>query len=303
VADPDIPYSEGYVSFVSGTNRCVSYSPHSQALKIYPKTATRRRGVQAQASHADTFLEFHTFSEHGEERQLSCVVCVHRDRAWAWARVAVFLSQTMEWRVVLPQMDTWGVQNIVDKLAPGRVVNDFVCWIHQYQGYILVLNTTTFQFSRMELPEPLIPPSSMFQLGQTNDGKLCIVSALQCKLSVWISKADVEGVERFMPPKTFLLHANVKNITKLSEEVDVVMWPMAVINGFVYLSAWDRHADRWGFRWYTRRLLSFCLDTGEMNLLYKQSHNFIEKIYPYIMVSWPSSLINGKVSLYVVTLL
>jgi hypothetical protein len=38
------------------------------------------------------------------------VVRVHRDRAWAWAWacVAIFSSHTMEWQVVLPEMDTAG---------------------------------------------------------------------------------------------------------------------------------------------------------------------------------------------------
>ena len=137
----------------------------------------------------------------------------------------------------------------------------------------------------------------MFQLGHTKDGELCVVSVLQCMLSVWLWAADGDGIERFMLHKTFSLRSNVGEITECSEDADdadVRMRPMAVINGFVYLSLIiDYYGDPRSPEWF----LSFCLKTDEVNLLHKESHSIWCSVDPYIMVSWPSSLIHGKVSL------
>jgi hypothetical protein len=146
----------------------------------------------------------------------------------------------------------------------------------------------------MYLPPLWKVPSSMYQLGHTKDGKFCVVNVLQCMLSVWLWAADDDGVGRFMLHKTFSLRANVSEITECSEEADVRMRPMVVINGFVYLSLiTDYYGDPPSPEWF----LSFCLGTAEVNLLHKESHPIWCSVDPYIMVSWPSSLIHGKVSL------
>ncbi|XP_066333183.1 uncharacterized protein [Miscanthus floridulus] len=99
-SDPEISYYNGYAEFFNrATDQCASYSLHSQALDIYPKNLRDGNGA---------FLEFHMLSPDGEEQQPSRVVCVHHDRTWARARVAVFSPHTMEWQVVLPEMDTGG---------------------------------------------------------------------------------------------------------------------------------------------------------------------------------------------------
>jgi hypothetical protein len=111
-------------------------------------------------------------------------------------------------------------------------------------------------------------------------------------LSVWLWATDSDGIERFKLHKTFSLHANVCEVTERSEEADVRMRPMAVVNGFVYLFvAYFR--DPQSPDWF----LSFCLETAEVNLLHKKSNLIFCPVDPYIMVSWPSSLIHGKVSL------
>ncbi|CAD6342089.1 unnamed protein product [Miscanthus lutarioriparius] len=218
----------------------------------------------------------------------SRVVCVHRESAWAWARVAVFSSHTMEWQLVLPpEMDTGGALDD----TTGSVVNGIVCWVHKGKGCILALNTVTFQFSRMDLPPPLKVPSSRLQLGHTKDGEFCVVSVLQCMLSVWLWAADGDGVERFMPHKTFSLRANVSEVIN---EADVHIRPMAVINGFVYLSL---TVAPFGDPRAPQLFVSFCLETAKVNLLHKESKRIFCPVDPYIKVSWPSSLIHCKVSL------
>jgi hypothetical protein len=143
----------------------------------------------------------------------------------------------------------------------------------------------------MDLPPPLKVSSSMFQLRQTKDGELCVVSVLQCMISVWLWAADGDRVERFMLHKTFSLRAIVSESIK---EDDVRMRPMAVINGFVYLSlTFAYFRDSLPPEWF----LSFCLETAEVNLLHTESKRISCPVDPYIMVSWPSSLVHCKVSL------
>jgi hypothetical protein len=197
----------------------------------------------------------------------------------------------MDWQVVLPEMESGTLLPDRDRYATVTVVGGFVCWVHKGERCILALNTTTFQFSRMDLPRLI---GLRFQLGQTKDGGLCLVGLLKCTLSVWLWAANDDGVGRFMLHKMFSLHANVSKVTKRSEEADVWIQLMSVINGFVYLSvAYQR--DPQSPEWF----LSFCLETDEMNFLHKESQLLPGVVDPYIMVSWPSSLINDKVSLYV----
>jgi hypothetical protein len=206
----------------------------------------------------------------------------------------------MEWQIVLLEMETGTllVESPASRYATHKVTNGFLYWVRTADGAgcILALNTATFRFFRMDLPSPLKVPFSVFELGHshTKDGELCIVSVQQCMLSVWFWATDSDGVERFMLHKTSSLRANVSEITECSEEADVRMRPMAVINGFVYLSLIiDYSGDPHSPEWY----LSFCLETDEVNLLHKKSHRIFCSVDPYIMVSWPSSLIHGKVSL------
>jgi len=168
--DSGVPYADGYICFSNRTtDQCVDYSPHSQALKIYPKKPH---------DGDETRLEFHMLSPNAAEERPSCVVCVHHERSWAWARMAVFSSHTMEWHI-LPETGTLLLEGDSNTIA--TVVSGFICWGHKEKGCILVLSTETFQFSIMDLPPPLKFPLSSFMLGQTKDGKLCIVHVHECK--------------------------------------------------------------------------------------------------------------------------
>ncbi|CAN6339481.1 unnamed protein product [Urochloa humidicola] len=125
----------------------------------------------------------------------------------------------MEWQI-FPQ--TAAPLLAGNRNATGTVVRGFVCWVHENEGCILALSTATFQFSRMDLPMPLKLPFSELPfpeliLGQTKDGKLCIVHVHECNLSVWLWTADNGGVERFMLHKMHPLHTIIKEVTEQSE--------------------------------------------------------------------------------------
>jgi hypothetical protein len=267
-----IPYFQGKIFFVNRrTEQSAFYNPHTLALTIFPKLSNGR---------TITFLEFHTLPPDDQDDQRpSRVVCVHRDSSWARVRVAVFSSHTKEWRSSFPESRTTdGTRSLF--------------WVHSRQYDIIALNTATFQFSRMDVPPPLRDPHSrLFKLGRTKDGTLCIVHVENCTLSVWFWTADYGGgIGKFVLHKMFPLHTIVKDIVKDNVDVGEVL---TVIDGFVYLSvvyAMELQSSEW--------FLSFCLETEEVNFLFKKKRRFHCPVDPYIMTSWPPSLMhNTKVSM------
>ena len=287
--DSQIPYYyDGYVAFVNrSTDQTASYSPlnigaPAQALDIYPKTP--REGI-------DAWLEFYTLPPDQEGQRPSRVVCVRHDRSWARARVAVFSSHALKWQIF---PESRGLLLERDRRTIRKLVDGFVCWL-QSENCILALNTVTFQFSRMNLPPPLRGPytymyrTPRFELGQTKDGKLCIVHVQEFTLSVWLWTPDDDGVERFMLHKMFQLHTIVKEITKRSvlDNVDAG-GHMNVTDGFVYLSVvYDK--GKQSSKWF----LSFCLETAEVKLLFEKTCSIYCPVDPYIM-AWPPSLMHDK---------
>ncbi|XP_037413865.1 uncharacterized protein LOC119276809 [Triticum dicoccoides] len=271
-----IPYSDEFVQFVNrSTERVVSYNPHMPSLAIFPKKP-----------HDEPYLEFHTLPPDQEHQSPSRVVCVRHDFQWACARVAVFSSHAMKWQI-FPESRKPLLQG--DMHTISTVVDRFVCWLDLEEDCILALNTATFQFCRMDLPPSLRGSYSRFKIGQTRDGRLCMVNVQECTLSVWLWTPDDVGIGRFVLHKMFPLHAIVKEITKrpVKDNVDVGDL-MEVINGFVYLSvvySRDPQSSEW--------FLSFCLETAEVNLLFKETRRSYCPVDPYIMV-WPPSLIHNK---------
>jgi hypothetical protein len=158
----EIPYSDGYVFFVNrSTEQDVCYNVHSQsqALEIYPK--------KTHGAIDDAYLEFYTLPADQEDQRPSRVVCVHDESSWAWARVAVFSTDTMEWQM-FPESGTLLPES--SNCSICTIVNGFVCWL--YQDCILALNTANCQFSRVDLPPSLTEPDSKsrFNIGRTKDG-------------------------------------------------------------------------------------------------------------------------------------
>ena len=128
-------------------------------------------------------------------------------------------------------------------------------------------------------------------LGQTKDGKLCIVHVRKCKLSVWLRTVE-DGVEGFMLHKVISLCTAVKEVTErpVLDNADVRL--MTIINGFVYLSVFYWKSQSSDSEWF----LSICLETTEVNLPHKAGRRWYCPVDPYIMTSWPSSLTHNKVS-------
>ncbi|KAM0824632.1 hypothetical protein ACQ4PT_070068 [Festuca glaucescens] len=263
---PQAPSCDGYFILhkVSGsTKRSAAYSPLTQALDLY-------------LHHTD--LQFYTLpSEDG--RAPSRVVCAIHERG-RWERAAVFSSDTMEW------------QFFPKNMLPLR---GLVWWPNWMYGKIVVLHTTTFHFSLIDVPAPLRTKwdNLTYKLGETKDGNLCFVDIKDDTLVAhhFLTAGDDHVVERWMLYKEFPLHPIVKNLTGCSmqeEDCHVRVKVVAVMDGFVYLSVFYCK-DTQPCELY----LSLCLETSEMSELFKDAYRYNLDVHPYVM-AWPPSLVQSK---------
>uniref|UniRef100_A0ACD5XUQ1 Uncharacterized protein n=1 Tax=Avena sativa TaxID=4498 RepID=A0ACD5XUQ1_AVESA len=279
----------GYVVLINlTTDQIAAYKPLTHELDIFP--------LPPEEVAVSPLFDFHiVISEEGQPDFR--MVFVQR-LSMSQLRVSVFSSATREWKV-LPWVEAPTPPQPEDDGAPptlpqpeddadgmltfytGMQVNGSVYWKHTTQAFVLVLNTETLQFSRMDLPVFLREiDSKLFRLGQTRDGNLCMVGADDSDaetgtLVVWFWRADGDGVEKWMLEDIFPLDTFI-NVSHGNGTVQVE----AVINGFVYLST--KYVDE------PESLLSLCLETGKLNMLF--DYTYTSPAHPYIMV-WPRSLV------------
>lgn len=267
--------------------RRVWYNPRTMALFLCPK------------DHHDmpdgTTLGFHTFSCE-EDQMPSRVVCVRHDYSRPCARVAVFSSDTMEWQI-FPETATPLPHGF--RSTTCTVLDGFICWqCVSMSGmivsqYIFVLNTDTFQFYRMDLPPPLRVIPQTFKIGQTNDGRLCIVNEKECTFSIWISTTGDDGIERFVLDKMFPLQASVMEVISCSVKDTISVRLMMIFNGFVYfaLRPWRNYVDHYKSpEWF----MSMSLETAELKQHLKNRKRPIFPVHPYS--AWPPSMVYISVS-------
>ncbi|KAM3370424.1 hypothetical protein ACQJBY_018009 [Aegilops geniculata] len=281
-SDPSVFYNGGCIAIKHrSAKQRVWYNPQTTALFLRPK------------EHHDmpdgTTLGFHTFSSE-EDHRPSRVVCVRQDYSWAWLRIAVFSSDTMEWQI-FPEIATLLPEGF--RRTACTVLDWFICWQCesmsgvQASKYIFVLKTDTFQFSRMDLPPPLRVAHQKFKIGQTADGKLCTVNEKECMFSIWILIAGDDGIERFVLHKMFPLQASFMEVTGCSVEDTISVRLMTVFNGFVYfaLRPWRNYVDQYKSpEWF----MSMSLETAELKQHLKNRKRPVFPVHPYS--AWPLSM-------------
>ncbi|KAM0861392.1 hypothetical protein ACQ4PT_045936 [Festuca glaucescens] len=288
----------GYLVLVNNTtDQMAAYNPLTQALDLFPGPPDQVVCYNPQLPE-ESFLEFHIVVSEENQGMFRMVSVQHRNtQRQLQASIAVFSSATREWNV-LPWMETPTPLQPEDDQPEddgeemlyyaGMQSNGFIYWKHTSQAYVLVLNTATLQFSRVDLPSFLGEVEyKLFSLGHTKDGKLCMVAvddsdAYIGTLLVWFWTADKHGVEKWMLQDTYPL-STFLDATKSSTEDHATLEIEGVIDGFVYMSnKYDVH---------TQSLLSLCLETGKLNKLFDDS--YATPAHPYIM-AWPPSLICNK---------
>ncbi|XP_044970661.1 uncharacterized protein LOC123430894 [Hordeum vulgare subsp. vulgare] len=281
-SDPSVAYGGSVGINHRSTIHAARYNPETKALFLRPK---EHHGMPD-----GTSLGFHTFSSQEEEDQRpSRVVCIREDYSWDRLRIAVFSSDTMEWQI-LPEVATLLPKGFTRTAC--TVLDGFICWqcesmtgVHATE-YVFVLNTDTFHFSRMDLPPPLRKARTKFMVGQTSDGKLCIVDEKECTFSIWILTDGDDGVQRFVLHNMFPLHSSFREITNCSVKDTISVRLMTVSNGFVYfaLRTWRKYVDQLKSpEWF----FSLSLETAELKQHLKNKRPFLP-VHPYS--AWPPSM-------------
>ncbi|XBH72098.1 hypothetical protein VPH35_099472 [Triticum aestivum] len=206
------------------------------------------------------------------------VVCVLGDVTKV--RAAVFSSETWEW-VVHPWVDIGAERKL--RFRSGMLVGSSIYWPYNWlvsngdegEGYVVKLDTVTMDFSFVDLP--LKVQGYNFKIGDTEDGELCIVYALDSLLHVWTRRADDDGgIERWVPHKTFSLIEDIGWITETLRGMYTGLEVLEVRAGCVYMATKHSSPCRWFF--------SLSLDTMEIERLFQGRCD--GQAYPYIM-AWP----------------
>ncbi|XP_048537551.1 uncharacterized protein LOC125516147 [Triticum urartu] len=274
---------DGYILLEHGSlEQYAVYNPLTRALDLIPQPPDEI--FDDQHGDASCLGCYILSSQEGGEPLRLVYTCHDESRA----RAAVFSSESREWQILpwsepvrpLPEDEHW--------LKVGTMANGFVYWTHKNQAYILVLNTVTLQFSQMDVPPDLVDQDLMFKVGETKDGRPCIVCPIDFELHAWVWRAGQDGIETWIFDKKFSLETIVE-VTEGTFEQHCELKVLAIIGGFVYFCTMDMLHDAIYPCWF----LSLCMETGELGTLFRR--RFDGHVYPYIM-AWPPSLIDNKVN-------
>ncbi|XBI83295.1 hypothetical protein VPH35_091816 [Triticum aestivum] len=254
------------------TRQLATYNPLTQALDVIPYPAQ-------EANCHPRYLACHIVFFKDDPIYFG-VVCVRRRRRRlrTLARLSLFSSDSScrEWQS-FPWVDTSTGQ--LPSCPDTLMVDGFAYWKHIDQPYIVVLDNSTLEFSRVDLPPDMEDMQcAEFRLGQTKDGYLCMVDIYEDSLVVCCWGDAGDGVDELMTYKVFPL-STIIDATMCSEEYNVQV--SAVVDGFVFLSVKNDM--------YTECILSLCLETESVDELVGHALDDCD-IHPYIM-AWPPSLV------------
>uniref|UniRef100_M8CEI9 F-box protein AT5G49610-like beta-propeller domain-containing protein n=1 Tax=Aegilops tauschii TaxID=37682 RepID=M8CEI9_AEGTA len=201
------------------TREALAYNPLTLALDLLPPLPDEfYEGFQGHYNGLDYHV--HAPEECRDHGAFRVIYACHDDSR---ARAAVFSSDSdaRAWRV-LPYSEA--LRTIPESgerehwLTAGRIVDGFVYWVYSDEAAMLVLDTTTLHFSRVDLPDYLKGQTSMFRVGKTRDGVLCVVVAIQFNLYVWLRNIRDDGVEVWVRGQRFQLDDIVEDTGGTLEE-------------------------------------------------------------------------------------
>lgn len=270
--------SGGYLVLTNwGSRQIAVYNPLARALDLLPPQPDDE--ISDGCIGYFTFLDCHivVFSDDEPGPFRVFFTCHDESRA----RAAVFSSDSREWRV-LPWAPAAMTQPEDDKywLHSGELVDGSIYWTHTSQACMLVLDTAAMRFSRIDIPPYLKGKGHTFRPGETKDGKLCIVCAIEFTLVVWNWRADDDGTDQWMLDRMYPLHTEIVEATEGSLVDHAELKVFKTMEGIVYLSTCETFNDPDALSWF----MSFCLETGKLKKLFQKK--FDCHIHPYIM-AWP----------------
>ncbi|CAL5012138.1 unnamed protein product [Urochloa decumbens] len=269
------------------TKQIATYNPLTRALNPIPTMPNK-----ISHNHRGKFMpmDYFLLPSHDESTDRSSFRVVYSCHDKSRVRAAVFSSASRQWQI-LPWSDPAPKQPASGKywLLGGTHVNRFLCWSHSWHAYIVILDTSTLQFSFMDLPDVLKGQGHLYKAGDTKDGMLCIVAAIEFMLCIWFRRADADGVDKWILESMIQLEGEVLQATEGSRDEHEQLKVFAVLEGIVYMSTYETFRDSTLPCWY----LSFCLETRKLEKLFYSKTD--GHMYPYIM-AWPSSLIGNNLS-------
>ncbi|TVU13966.1 hypothetical protein EJB05_37406, partial [Eragrostis curvula] len=211
-----------------------------------------------------------------------CVVCFCHDKSRV--RAAIFSSGTKEWQI-LPWSTPAPGQPSRKKnwLLAGTQATGNLYFAHAKEAYMVVLDALTPNFSFIDLPEHLKGQGCLYKIGETKNGKLCMVSVIGFTLYIWFQRADSDGVEKWVVDDAIPLEHEVLRATETSLDDHGDLQVSSILDGVVFFTTL-RFGDHSPPSWF----LSFCLETRKLEKLFCRTYdNFY---YPYIM-AWPPALL------------
>ncbi|NP_001149164.2 F-box domain containing protein [Zea mays] len=269
------------------TKQLAAYNPLTGALDLVPKLPDDIcKGHRGKFISGDFFLVVP--DDEAPDRRSFRVVSSCHDKYRV--RVAVFSSATRKWQI-LPWSEPVPTQPASGKywLLSGRQVSGFLCWSHHKNAYKVLLDTATLQFSVIDLPYGLSGQGHLYRTGDTKDGKLCIVAAIDFSLFVWFRTPDAGGIDRWVLRHVLQLEDEVLEATEGSRNELEQLKVFAILDGIVYMTTFETFRDATLPCWY----LSFCLETRKLEKLFYVKAN--GHAHPYFM-PWPTALVGNNLS-------
>jgi len=270
----------------SETEQIAAYNPLTRALHLFPKPPDEiSKGRRGKFQRLDFFL---LLSEENPGSFRVITLCHDKSRV----RAVVYSSGSREWRI-LPWSEAVPAQPSGKKrwLLRGTRANGNLYWAHRKEDYMVVLDTTALQFSFIDHPAFLKGQGPIYAIGETKDGKLCMVFIVGFILFISFWRVDTDGVERWIVDDGFQLEEEILQATEGTrnddDELKLLVW--SVMDGIVYLSPFICRGDPNLPCWF----LSFCLETRKLEKLFHRTSD--NNIFPYIM-AWPPSLVGTDVS-------
>jgi hypothetical protein len=223
------------------------------------------------ALDADT-ADLHLLSSDEDPMSFRLVWLFHDMSRTSRVRVAVFSSETWDWRV-LPWVELEHEDGASKWLQFGTQAKGLVCWVFTEQGRMLTLDTKTMKFSVRELPPCPDPEQDdaffrrVVVAGESKDGALCIVLVAASGIYAWLWLIDDDcGCGDKWVLRNILKYTGVAAMLHNVDTPDVV----TIRDGFVYLATSDT-------------VLSLCLETWKLEKLFSMG-NYCEDFNPYFNV-------------------
>uniref|UniRef100_A0A0D9VE59 F-box domain-containing protein n=1 Tax=Leersia perrieri TaxID=77586 RepID=A0A0D9VE59_9ORYZ len=239
--------------------------------------------VELKRKGESAFTGFHLV--HSDEDPGSfTVIFVCRDKLRL--RAVVFSSENGNW-IVHPWIEFAADSSVRLMSKTGVLVDGSIYWPCGCRD-IMKLNIATMEFSNVELPRNLLLPGCTLIAGDTKDGALCIVCAVDFLFLVLLRRIGSDGIETWVLQNTFTLSPYLSWVAQGLQYSYKGIRVMGVKAGYVYLAKVEVIPNAHSPYSIFSHCFSLCLETMRLDRLPQE--RFEGRFYPYIM-AWPPSLI------------